>query len=316
MPETPILVVSCDRYADLWKPFFEIFHLRWPDCPFPMYLGTNHATYDDPRVTTIHVGEDRDWSTNVRTMLDALGSEHVIFFLEDFLLLHDVDSRAIEALVDVARNERLGCLRLVGEMPLAFDPTRPVPGYANLGELAPRQINRVTAQVAIWNVETLRNLLIPGANAWEFEIVGSALSRRFPDRFWGVYKSPIWYEQSVEKGKWKPAGLQLCADAGVSVDLSARGVFTEAELHEHLNRWVRIAPAYFHLAEGTASFEDGGRVNGLRRMLRGIAESPRRLELWAATAAGLASPRLLTTLLDKRLDRRIASIRARVAETA
>jgi hypothetical protein len=28
-----IPVVSCDKYSDLWQPFFALFDRFWPDCP-------------------------------------------------------------------------------------------------------------------------------------------------------------------------------------------------------------------------------------------------------------------------------------------
>ena len=40
--DTAILVASCDRYSDLWGPFFGVLAKRWPDCPLPIYLGMNH----------------------------------------------------------------------------------------------------------------------------------------------------------------------------------------------------------------------------------------------------------------------------------
>ena len=33
-----ILIVSCDKYSDLWDPFFKLFFKFWPDCPFNIYL--------------------------------------------------------------------------------------------------------------------------------------------------------------------------------------------------------------------------------------------------------------------------------------
>ena len=50
-----VLVISCDRYADLWRPFFELFWRHWPDCQGPVYLGSNFTDYSDPRVQTIKV---------------------------------------------------------------------------------------------------------------------------------------------------------------------------------------------------------------------------------------------------------------------
>ena len=36
-----ILVLSCDGYTDLWRPFFENFKKKWGDCPYDIYLLTN-----------------------------------------------------------------------------------------------------------------------------------------------------------------------------------------------------------------------------------------------------------------------------------
>jgi hypothetical protein len=36
-----VIVVSCDLYSDVWKPFFTLFFKYWNDCPFPVYLTSN-----------------------------------------------------------------------------------------------------------------------------------------------------------------------------------------------------------------------------------------------------------------------------------
>src|SRR3954467_10514178 len=93
--DVPLLVISCDRYADLWRPFFEVFWKRWPDCPFPVYLGTNHLEFASQRVTTLAVGPDVDWASNALCMLDRLGAAYVLVFLEDFLLQERVNTARV-----------------------------------------------------------------------------------------------------------------------------------------------------------------------------------------------------------------------------
>jgi len=112
MAEIPILVVSCDKYSDLWDPFFQIFHHRWPDCPFPIFLGSNHLTRNNPQITTLAIGDDRGWADSVRRMIDRLPGEYAILLLEDFLFTAPVDTGRVKRLVEVARQEQLGCLRL------------------------------------------------------------------------------------------------------------------------------------------------------------------------------------------------------------
>jgi hypothetical protein len=69
LPDASILVVSCDGYQDLWKPFFSCFLKYWPDCPFPVYLGSNNLTYPDCRVRSLAIEIYIDYSSNLIKML-------------------------------------------------------------------------------------------------------------------------------------------------------------------------------------------------------------------------------------------------------
>ena len=35
-----VVVCSCDKYSDLWDPYFELFKKFWADCPYPVFLNT------------------------------------------------------------------------------------------------------------------------------------------------------------------------------------------------------------------------------------------------------------------------------------
>ena len=50
-----VLFTSCDKYQDLWGPFFTLFFRYWQDCPYLVYIGSNHFKYDHERVNTIAV---------------------------------------------------------------------------------------------------------------------------------------------------------------------------------------------------------------------------------------------------------------------
>ena len=36
-----ILMLSCDKYSDLWDDFFNLKERFWPDCPYHCYLATD-----------------------------------------------------------------------------------------------------------------------------------------------------------------------------------------------------------------------------------------------------------------------------------
>ena len=44
-----IIVNSCDKYSDLWYPFFELLRIQWPDLSYPIILNTESKTYVHPQ---------------------------------------------------------------------------------------------------------------------------------------------------------------------------------------------------------------------------------------------------------------------------
>lgn len=292
MAELPVLVVSCDRYRDLWRPFFELFWRRWPDCPGPVFLGSNFERYDDPRVETLRVGADVNWAAGVTSMLDRIGGEYVIVMLEDFLLMERVDNARIERLAEIAASERLGCLRLYS----IFPPETVVVQYPELGSFAPGEKWRITAQAAIWRVETLRRLLVPGFTAWDFELLGSQMSDYMPDRIWGVMQPVLVYDQAVEKGRWRPQGLAICEAAGIGVDLEKRGAFSMAELEQHEQSGMASAEFAARKTQAVAHLRQGRRAAGLRDLRWCLTRQPTSAQLWAIAAAGLIGPAALSLL--------------------
>jgi hypothetical protein len=229
----PLLVLSFDKYEDLWDPFFSFFWKHWPDCPFKVYLGTNSKTYDDPRVTSLHSGPEVTWATRVLRLVEQLDSEYVLLFLEDFLIEERVDSAEVLRLARVALDNELGCLRLAPNPP----PSRPVYGHEDLGWILPGDPYRMSSQVSIWHVDTLRAVLKPEYSIWDFEYTGS-LKGPVPSRpMWARYQPAIRYQHCVERGMWLPWGLRVCEQAGIPVDLAARPAMRGTGL---LERWITV----------------------------------------------------------------------------
>ncbi len=116
MPQTAVLVVSCDNYSDLWSPFFHLFR-DIAGLPYSVFLGTNHKTFDFEGVTSIPIGEDKTWAENLHLMLDAVGHSRIILLLEDFLLVRAVNTAVVRNLVELAWQHDVGCLRLFPHPP-------------------------------------------------------------------------------------------------------------------------------------------------------------------------------------------------------
>src|SRR5438552_6055487 len=102
--DVSILVVSCDAYQDLWGIFFRCLFSYWPDCPFPIYLGSNFRRYPDERVRTIQIGSDVDYSSNLLKMLARIPSEWVVLWIEDRPPASSIETCRVLQLIALAQS--------------------------------------------------------------------------------------------------------------------------------------------------------------------------------------------------------------------
>jgi hypothetical protein len=224
-----IVVFSYDGYEDLWDPFFKLWFKYWPDCPYPIYLQTNHKSYPDERVTSIQVGDDENWSDSARTFLSQVDASYVLAVMEDYFLLEMIDTNRIQKLVEYTKKNSLGCLRLFASPQADYEIELSLEGE-NIGEIAIGAPYRVSLQAGIWCKKTLHDLIIPGETAWDLEITGSRRADHCEKPFYSLFgpakiTSPLpYYCTAVEKGEWIKEAVQLCEKEGISIDLSKRPI--------------------------------------------------------------------------------------------
>lgn len=200
--DVAILVVSCDAYKDLWTPFFRCFFKYWPDCPYPIYLGSNFSEYPDSNVHSILVGVDIDYSSNLIKMLGQIRERWVILWIEDRVLSDPVDTTRLKKLVRLAQVEQAGFLKLIGDHPLTFLRDK----NKEFGEIPLEARHRVCMTIGLWDKQTLLRILRPGETAWDIERKGSRRSVTLGEKlltlnanFWNI--PPISYCHLIVKGK-------------------------------------------------------------------------------------------------------------------
>jgi hypothetical protein len=224
MQNCTLLVSSCDRYEDLWEPYFSLLNLYWPDCPFPVVLITEKKRPVLPNIRALCLGAGLDWSTLLLNALNTVGTPYVLLTLEDFFLRRKVCTPKVVALFDQLQQESLRMLRLT---------PRPGPNFklnsSEYGGIEPNAPYKVSTQAAFWEVETLKKLLTPGESAWEFEINASLRSVELTG-FVAVWREALPYRHHVvEKGKWFPWDYWKFSRMNIGVKSSAREVMTTYE---------------------------------------------------------------------------------------
>jgi hypothetical protein len=241
MDDVAVLIPSCDKYRDLWTPFFTLFWKFWPDCNYNVYLGSNHVQYNNHMVKMINVGDDISWSDGLIAMLGMIPEEYVIMMLEDFFLRERVDNAKIAMYIRILKKLKGGLLRLA-----------PMPGpdiiikESKLGIISKEASYRVSTQGAVWRKDVLSALLEKGESAWEFELNGTKRSRHLECNFYGTTTHILTYKNHVvERGKWLPKEARRFRMMNIGCDFNKRKIMTRMQylvwnfdrmLSKHLNK--------------------------------------------------------------------------------
>ena len=204
--DTAFIVVSCDKYSDLWGPFFKCFAKYWPDCPFDKYLVSNHQDFAEEGLDVLKIGEDMSYSDNLRLALSKIDHEWVILWLDDVFVSRQVNTNRLLHILDYAKHIGAGYLKLAADMPMAY--------VGDLGEEIgplPKGIKyRSAIGVTFYRKTTLLNLLTPNSNAWELD--RSDIADTLDEPFYALTPRaskhpPIGYVHLLVKGRWLPEAL-------------------------------------------------------------------------------------------------------------
>ena len=244
-PKVAVLIVSCDKYCDLWEPFCAFMSRYWPDCPFRVFLLANHMDWSHDGVTTLRVGPDRSWSDSLRTAVQRLGATYVLTIQDDFLLEAPVSTEAVVRAVGELHQRGGAYLRLV---PTLVPPWRwigrPRPDTVAIPPSSPY---RISTQASVWRSDALLGLLRPGESPWQMEIWGSERTSAEALGFLSSTSAILRYHPhgAVIRGKWSRSAARRCRDAGVWQ--TGRGVQSVPEA------WRQAAvDAVFNLAMAVA----------------------------------------------------------------
>lgn len=242
-----IIVCSCDKYDDLWFPYFEIFKNQWKDCKYPIILNTESKTYthdglDIKCLNLYKEGEDVPWSDRMIETLKYVDTEYVLITLDDHFLISPVDSEKFEGAFDIIKNhKRISALSFIAYVP-ANEKTK---WRGNFGLWKMNKYFRVNLDTAIWRKKALLRNLKKGENAWEFEL--NATERALWD-FTEYYRYKHGAEPILDisfhlrkgygliRGKWCWRNPELFKQFNIPMDFSKRGYMDKEECIGYVER--------------------------------------------------------------------------------
>lgn len=238
--DVTIVVLSCDKYSDLWEPFFYCFHKQWSTCPYPVRLGSNTISSKDKNIQTILSGPDTDWSSSLRAILKQIPTQYVFIWLDDIFPISPISTHHF--------SEVLAFMKKNDGKHLHIEPS-PKPDMitsdGRYGIYEKGVPYRCTA-LGFWNVSYLYNLLIPGESPWNFEIMGSYRSA-YADGFYCTMEPLFSTLHVIEKGRIFSEAYDYCQTHKIPLSTVKRPVlahtfYLKSEIQKYYFNAIKHIP--------------------------------------------------------------------------
>jgi len=192
-----ILICSYDGGEDLWLPLARSYKRYWADCPFDIYLLTNYQNPAIPLFKNIAIGVERPWSDKILACIEKIPEEHILLTYDDLFLNKAVDTgKIINLSKHVVYHEWSY---------FSFDPHIKLGanGTESFVKLNRNRQYRNSSPWTIYRKDILKELLVSGESAWEFEKNGSERSNKY-DNFYTATDNTFYWFNAIVQGKWKP----------------------------------------------------------------------------------------------------------------
>ena len=244
MKKLGIVIITSDKFKDVWKPFYYFLEKYWADCSYPIY----HISESGRPVTSfpvLHI-ESKSAATWTETLSEALRKipeEYILLLLSDYFLLRNVDSNKIEEYLNVLEHESAAFLRIFPSP----GPHSPYKTYKDIGLIERKTPYSISTQATIWNKQDLQSFISKFKDDSELEILGSLRSDEIEKDLLSVnvidQTKPL-EEQNyaftylctgVVQGKWKRDAVKLCDRENIKLDLNCRKQQSALEAYYYCN---------------------------------------------------------------------------------
>ena len=235
-----VLVVSCDRYEDMWNPFFAFFNKFWNDCPFKVYLTSNTKKINIEGITVLDTGFVSDWSSELADALDKIPEKNIILFLEDYFIKERVDNSVLNEYLNYFVESQSAYMKL-GCFSSKYNelwPYKVADDFNKVGIIDKSAKYLICLQLTLWDKSFLRSILKKGESPWQFEIEGSKRSALTNRNFLCIKESKFRFDVhgpivylcgAVTQGVLMRDAIRMAEKHEVKIDLTARPIETRVQ---------------------------------------------------------------------------------------
>lgn len=183
-----VIVLTSDKYLNAVNVFQYLFNKHWDSEQKVLVGGFTPPTFELEKNFEFHsIGKFADypigkWSDGLISLLESIEDDVIVFMLEDYWLVRDVNTQAVQMCVDYARQFKYVLrIDLTTDRLFAGGPQYPndIPDYGHLGYLDliksdPASPYNMSLMCAVWRKDQLLKILVPNESPWDIEIAGTA----------------------------------------------------------------------------------------------------------------------------------------------
>lgn len=164
MNNVSLIVCSCDKYEEIWNPFFVLLNKYWSTFPKPCFLLTETKKCSIDNVVTLN--SKGNWSDRLLYSLKHVTQEYAILFLDDFFLMDYVNELEIKRLLGImADNKDIAVFYFKHSSPQNSNKLE----YGSYIKMDSHKKYSINFQVGLWRIDALKEIMHPNKNPWEIE---------------------------------------------------------------------------------------------------------------------------------------------------
>ena len=165
-----MLILSCDKFSDLWDGHIKLLEKNWPDRDIKTIIVTDKASEKSyPGVQILAAGTDVEWSDRLAYALRFVSTDYVFITLDDYFLIKKVNDQSIVELIQMMEKENVDYVRL---FPRPKAATREeLTGYKGIRKVDVSCHYSVNLYSGIWKKDFVESTVKTPKNAWQFEVL-------------------------------------------------------------------------------------------------------------------------------------------------
>ena len=216
-----ILVLSCDKNEDIFKPFYHCMEKYYPTHPIIFYAT---ETINNPYYFTINKNYPlNQWTRRIRETLSEIEDDQILLMVDDCFIRKPVDTKRIEYISHYLNNDNNIAMFNFEKSFDSKDEETEIKGFKKRSHGSDYELSLLCG---LWNKKKLMQVLSKDSDPWTVEYNQNTYNYDYyinsEDYIidWGYI---TWKPAGLYKGKWCKEIIPFFEKEGIKIKYDERG---------------------------------------------------------------------------------------------